>query len=73
MSVLDCPDGPHRGPQGPNEDVGQCWRCFMPIGVMRPTGEEFGGHIPDCSLEQGHPGYCAPGGSGHPAPRVPRG
>ena len=68
-----CPDGPHRGPQGPNEDLAQCPRCGMPSHCRRPAGEEFGGHIPDCSLPRDHEGYCQPGGHGHPAPNAIRG
>ena len=68
-----CPDGPHRGPEGPNEDLSQCSRCLSPSWAMRPDGEEFGGHIADCSLPRRHEGYCVGGGSGHPAPKVRRG
>lgn len=69
----ECPDRPHRGPQGPNEDLSQCGRCGLPSWQMRPDGEEYGGHTPDCSLPRRHEGHCAPGGSGHPAPAVMRG
>ena len=69
----DCPDGPHRGPEGPNEDLMQCRRCWGLSHSKRPAGEEFGGHLPDCSLPRDHESYCVGGGNGHPAPRVVRG
>lgn len=69
----ECPDGPHRGPEGPNEDLSQCPRCLMPSWGWRPEGEEFGGHIEDCSLPRRHESYCVPGGAGHPDPTVRRG
>lgn len=62
----DCPYAPHRPPQGPNEDMGVCTICFAPSHVMRPAGEPYGDHLPDCSLPRQHEGYCLPGGSGHP-------
>lgn len=68
-----CPRGPHRGPQGPNEDLAQCALCLMPDHAMRPEGETFGRHLPDCSLPASHEGYCEPGGSGHPDAAVIRG
>ena len=69
----NCPDGPHRGPQGPNEDLSQCARCLMPSWSMRPVGETIGRHLPDCSLPNRHPGYCVGGGAGHPDAEVLRG
>ena len=69
----ECPDGPHRWPEGPNEDLDMCPRCGMPSHRKRPSGEEFGGHIPDCSLPRDHLGCCQPGGQGHLAPTVTRG
>ena len=69
----DCPLGPHRGPQGPNEDIAQCGVCGMPSYSRRPAGETFGTHAPDCSLLADHFGYCEPGGSGHPRAPVVRG
>jgi hypothetical protein len=69
----DCPNGPHRGPQGPNEDLAQCPICLEPSHGMRPEGEEYGGHRDDCSLPRRHEGYCQPGGDGHPPPAVVRG
>lgn len=60
-----CPDGPHRGPQGPNEDLAQCGKCGMVSFGMRPSNETFGEHLDDCSLDIHHPSYCAPGGKGH--------
>jgi hypothetical protein len=69
----DCPNGPHRGPEGPNEDLGQCPICLAPSHSMRTEGEEYGGPIADCSLERRHEGRCKPGGEGHPPPAVVRG
>ncbi len=63
----DCPNGPHRGPQGPNEDLSVCLTCWSPSWEMRPEGETFGHHLPNCSLPLRHESYCLPGGSGHPA------
>ena len=56
------PHRPHKndGPQGPNEDVGQCPRCLAIIGRLRPEGDTFGGHTPDCSLPFRHTGFCEP-------------
>lgn len=68
-----CKRGPHRGPQGPNEDLAQCPFCASPSYSMRPVGETFGDHLPDCSLPYWHESYCVGGGSGHPASRVVRG
>jgi hypothetical protein len=67
----ECPNQPHRGPQGPNEDIGQCGLCMSFSYRMRPAGESFGYHKDDCSLDVGHPGYCVGGGEGHtPAPKI---
>ena len=66
VPMSECPFGPHEGPAGPNEDIGQCPACWAPIGVMRPEGETFGYHIEDCCLPERHRGYCVGGGSGHP-------
>lgn len=60
-----CPNGPHRGPQGPNEDLDQCRECWSISWALRPGGETYGDHIPDCSLPIEHESYCAPGGVGH--------
>lgn len=62
----DCPAGPHRRPEGPCEDVAVCPRCLMLSWSMRPPGECFGHHAPDCSLPERHESFCAPGGAGHP-------
>lgn len=71
FSPWDCPDGPHRGPEGPNEDIGQCAKCWSMSHVMRPEGETFGHHRSDCSLPIRHGGECIGGGTGHPAaPKV---
>jgi len=69
----ECPDGPHRGPEGPCEDLGQCGKCLSPSWRLRPKGERFGDHIPDCSLPDPHPGFCMGGGWGHPPTEVMRG
>lgn len=68
MGVKDgeCPLGPHRPPQGPNEDIGVCGTCWSPTWRLRPEGETYGVHLPDCSLPVRHESYCQPGGSGHP-------
>ena len=58
--------GPHRGPEGPNEDVAQCFKCHSMTYTMRPWGETFGPHRPDCSLPIWHESYCQGGGDGHP-------
>lgn len=68
-----CPKGPHRGPQGPNEDIAQCPTCLSPTFAMRPEGETFGEHLSDCSLPLRHQGYCKPGGNGHEPSRKVRG
>ena len=66
-----CPDGPHRGPEGPNEDMGQCGKCGGFSFSMRPEGETFGRHWSDCSLPNRHQGECVGGGAGHPdAPKI---
>lgn len=69
----ECPRGPHRGPQGPNEDISQCGLCGSGSYSLRPEGETFGDHIDDCSLPLRHEGYCVPGGNGHPKSRHQRG
>lgn len=61
----ECPEGPHRGPQGPNEDIAQCGRCLSISHSLRPASETFGYHLADCSLPVRHEGYCVGGGSGH--------
>jgi hypothetical protein len=70
---LSCPDGPHRGPQGPNEDFGQCPTCGSITWAKRPAGETFGWHADDCSLPVDHESFCESGGDGHPAAPVIRG
>lgn len=64
---------PHRGPQGPNEDIGQCPVCWSITAALRPENETFGLHLPDCSLERRHRGYCVGGGKGHEPAEVIRG
>ena len=49
ISMADC-DEDHSGPQGVNEDIGSCPKCWGPVGVLRPDGESFGWHLDDCSL-----------------------
>jgi len=66
LNPAECPDAPHRPPEGPNEDVSQCPRCLSLSWEFRPEGETYGWHAPDCSLEERHPSYCQPGGAGHP-------
>jgi hypothetical protein len=68
-----CPDGPHRGPQGPNEDLAQCFSCLMPSWMLRPEGQEYGRHLADCSLPRRHESWCVGGGDGHPDAPVQRG
>jgi hypothetical protein len=68
-----CPYGPHRGPQGPNEDLSVCRVCWSPSWEMRPEGQTFGHHLPDCSLPLRHESYCEPGGEGHPPAELIRG
>lgn len=69
----ECPDAPHRGPQGPNEDMSQCHRCLSLSWRLRPEGETFGHHLDDCSLPLRHEGYCVGGGDGHPVAEKVRG
>ena len=63
----------HRGPEGPNEDLGACPDCWSISYALRPEGETFGYHLPDCSLPERHESYCEPGGSGHPRAQKIRG
>lgn len=65
--------GTHRGPEGPNEDLAQCWHCGDISFSMRPWGETFGHHLDDCSLPIDHESYCQPGGPGHPVAKKVRG
>jgi hypothetical protein len=64
----DCPYGPHRGPEGPNEDTNVCGSCGQGSYSKRPIGESFGWHHPSCSLPMDHEGKCKPGGVGHLVP-----
>jgi hypothetical protein len=73
VPTAKCPLGPHRGPQGPNEDIAQCYYCGMPTYALRPWGETFGHHADDCSLPIWHKSYCVGGGEGHPEAPVIRG
>lgn len=73
MRPDECPDGPHRLPAGPNEDIAQCRRCWSPTWELRPEGETYGWHLADCSLPLRHESYCQPGGVGHPPAAVIRG
>lgn len=59
--------GPHRGPEGPNEDLSMCRTCGSPTYALLPDGETYGDHLPDCSLPRRHESYCQPGGAGHQA------
>jgi hypothetical protein len=71
IPLADC--GPHRGPEGPSEDIAQCWTCWSMSYAMRPERETWGHHLPDCSLPIRHESYCKPGGTGHPDAAVIRG
>ncbi len=71
--MTDCPDGPHRMPSGPNEDIAQCPRCWGLTYSLRPDGETYGDHLADCSLPRRHEGECEPGGKGHPRAAAIRG
>jgi hypothetical protein len=66
ISRADCPAGPHRGPEGPNEDIAQCHQCWSVDHALRPEGETWGDHLADCSLPLRHESYCVGGGPGHP-------
>ena len=68
-----CDHEEHRGPQGPNEDVGWCYVTGQPTYSMRPENEQIGLHDDDCSLPRRHRGYCQGGGNGHPPTEVVRG
>lgn len=69
----ECPNGPHRPPEGPCEDIGQCQLCLSMSFSMRPPGECYGEHAPDCSLPERHESYCVGGGQGHSKAEVLRG
>lgn len=66
LNGMVCPKAPHRFPEGPNEDIDQCRICGSPTFAKRPVGEEFLGHIDDCSLNRDHESFCKGGGEGHP-------
>lgn len=68
-----CPYTPHRGPQGPNEDIAVCGSCGSLSYALRPAGETFGTHLADCSLPVRHEGHCQPGGAGHAVAPTVRG
>ena len=68
-----CPDGPHRSPEGPNEDMAQCHRCLVIDFTMRPENEQYGLHADDCSLPRRHQGWCEGGGTGHAPVEIVRG
>lgn len=69
--VCSCTE--HRGPEGPNEDMGWCSVANQPTYSMRPENEEIGLHADDCSLPRRHNSYCKGGGKGHPPAEVVRG
>lgn len=69
----ECPDQPHRGPQGPNEDLAQCIKCMRISWSKRPAGQTFGLHSADCSLPADHESYCVGGGIGHEPATIVRG
>lgn len=66
-------NGQHRGPEGPNEDIGQCSDCGGISYVRRPSNEQSGLHLDDCSLPIHHESYCVGGGAGHAPLEVVRG
>ena len=67
----DCPDrNKHREPRGPCEDISQCGLCGAITFALRPEGETYGFHEPDCSLPLLHENFCVGGGSGHPPGKV---
>lgn len=72
-SWVECPDRPHRPPEGPCEDISVCYKCGVPSYVMRPEGETYYVHDDDCCLPERHESYCQPGGTGHPIAPVIRG
>lgn len=59
VSPTTCKYGPHRGPQGPNEDLAQCFRCGAVSHRMRAWGDTFGAHSIDCGLPIWHGDYCS--------------
>lgn len=69
----NCSKGPHRDPQGPNEDTSVCYSCGNLTWGFRPEDEQFGLHLDDCSLPQRHEGYCVEGGAGHAPVKTIRG
>lgn len=74
VPFAECPDrDDHRRPEGPNEDMGLCRWCRAHTYEMRPDGETYGDHWPDCSLERRHKGKCVGGGEGHPQAEKIRG
>jgi hypothetical protein len=70
VKAKPCPNEPHRDPQGPNEDLSACPACGALTYELRPEGETYGDHLPDCSLPQRHESHCQPGGAGHPTAPV---
>lgn len=68
----DCPEV-HRGPEGPNEDFGSCQHCGDINWELRPEGQTYGHHLPDCSLPNRHASYCVGDGDGHPPAALIRG
>lgn len=63
----------HRGPEGPNEDFGSCTQCGAISWELRPEGQTYGHHLPDCALPNRHERYCVSGGNGHPSAALIRG
>lgn len=66
ITAENCPYGPHRGPQGPNEDLAQCFHCGTISHRMRPWGDTFCGHLDECGLPIWHASLCAPAELPHP-------
>lgn len=71
-SRMNCPR-PHRWPEGPNEDTGNCPLCGFLSWELRPEGQTYGYHDADCSLPLRHESYCEGGGDGHPPAALIRG
>ncbi|MCE3550713.1 hypothetical protein LWC33_04490 [Pseudonocardia sp. RS11V-5] len=44
----ECPHGPHRGPQGPDEDLSQCPQCWSASWTFRAEGDSSGEYLPYC-------------------------
>ena len=48
-----------------------CPECWALSYELRPEGQTYGDHLPDCALPLRHESFCKPGGAGHPrAPKI---